>query len=153
MKKRNVVLMVLLLTLTLPLASTASADQFSGTGTIWAQGAGLAFLRGSGEVEIQGHGVGIVWVKDAETLEAAGEGHRWEIAATGATVFSGWSGTIHVSGHNVTVWMAGGLIEFTASGTGKVYLQGHGSYEIDGHQGTWNPTGQVLRLDAAFQVQ
>jgi hypothetical protein len=153
MKNRIVALLALLLVLTLPLASSASAEGFSGTGTIWAQGAGIAFLRGSGEVEIQGHGVGIVWVKDAETLEARGEGHRWEIAATGATVFSGWSGTIYLSGHNVTVWMAGGLIEFTASGTGKVYLQGHGSYEINGHQGAWSPTGEVLRLDAATQLQ
>ena len=153
MKKRGIVLIALLLALTLPLTSAASADEFSGTGTIWAQGAGLALLRGSGEVEIQGHGVGIVWVKDAETLEASGEGHRWEIEETGATVFCGWSGTIYASGHNVTVWMAGGLIEFTASGTGRVYLQGHGSYEINGHQGIWSPMGEVLRLDAAWQVQ
>jgi len=49
--------------------------------------------------------------------------------------------------------MTGGLHEFTASGSGRVYLRGHGRYEINGHEGLWSPTGEVLRLDAAQQVQ
>jgi hypothetical protein len=152
MKRRTIVLLALLLALTLPLASVASADQFSGTGTIWAKGAGLAIVRGDGEVEIEGHGVGFVWIKDAETLEASGHGRRWE-APGGATVLWGWSGTIYASGQQITVWMTGGLIEFTASGSGRVYLRGHGRYEINGQEGLWSPTGEVLQLDAAQQVQ
>ena len=153
MKKRTVVIMTLLLALALSLASTASAEEISGRGTISARGAGLAIIRGTGEVEIEGHGVGIVWVKDAERLEASGDGYRWEVPETGTTVFLGWSGSIQASGHDMTVWMAGGVIEFTASGTGKVYLRGHGTCVLNGHEGPWSPMGEVLRLPAAEPPQ
>jgi hypothetical protein len=153
MKKRSVIVMAALLVLTLLLTSTVSAEEISGTGTISAKGAGLAILRGTGDVNIQGHGVGIVWVKSAETLEASGEGYRWQIPETGATVFLGWSGSIYASGHEMTVWMAGGLIEFTASGTGKVYLRGLGTYVLNGHEGAWNPMGELLQLPAAAPVE
>jgi hypothetical protein len=153
MKKRTILIVVLLLALALPLAATASAEEIAGTGTITAKGAGLAIIRGTGNVDIEGHGVGIVWVKDAERLEASGEGYRWEVPETGATVFLGWSGSIHASGHDMTIWMAGGLIEFTASGTGKVYLRGRGTYELNGHAGAWNPMGETLRLPAAQPPQ
>jgi hypothetical protein len=153
MKKRSVIVMAALLVLTLLLTSTVSAEEISGTGTISAKGAGLAILRGTGDVNIQGHGVGIVWVKSAETLEASGEGYRWQIPETGATVFLGWSGSIYASGHEMTVWMAGGLIEFTASGTGKVYLRGRGTYVLNGHEGAWNPMGELLQLPAAAPVE
>ena len=153
MKKRSMIVLAALLVLALLLTSTVSAEEISGTGTIWAKGAGLAILRGTGEVDIQGHGVGIVWVKDAETIEASGEGYRWEVPETGATVFLGWSGAIYASGHEMTVWMAGGLIEFTASGTGKVYLRGRGTYVLNGHAGAWNPMGEVLQLPAAAPIE
>jgi len=39
--------------LCLLLAPTASAEQFGGTGTIWAKGAGLAILRGDDEINGQ----------------------------------------------------------------------------------------------------
>ncbi len=104
MKKRTIILVAMLLALSLSLASTASADEISGTGTIWAKGVGLAILRGDGEINIQGHGVGIIWIKNAETLDATGHGHRWE-ARGGATVFWGWWGKIQASGDNITVWM------------------------------------------------
>jgi len=153
MKRRTIVIMALLLALALSLASTASAEEISGRGTISARGAGLAIIRGTGEVQIEGHGVGIVWVKDAERLEASGDGYRWEVPETGATVFLGWSGSIQASGHDMTVWMAGGVIEFTASGTGKVYLRGHGTCVLNGHEGAWSPMGEVLRLPAAEPPQ
>jgi hypothetical protein len=153
MKRRSIVAVWIVIALALLMTSAAGAEEFSGTGTISARGAGLAILRGSGEVQIDGHGVGIVWVKNAETLEASGEGHRWEIPETGATVFLGWTGSIYASGHEITVWMAGGLIEFTASGTGKVYLRGRGSYELNGHKGEWDPMGEVLQLPAAAPVE
>jgi hypothetical protein len=152
-KRKTIVLVGLTVALTLLMASTVSAKEISGTGTISADGAGLAILRGTGEVDIQGHGVGIVWVKSAETLEASGEGYRWEIPETGATVFLGWSGSVYASGHEMTVWMAGGLIEFTASGTGKVYLRGRGTYVLNGHEGEWSPMGELLQLPAPAPVE
>ena len=153
MKKRTIVLLTVLVAVSLPLASVATAEEFSGTGTIWAKGAGLAILRGDGEIEIEGHGVGVVWIKGAETLEASGNGHKWEVPSGNTTLFWGWSGTIQASGQNIAVWMTGGLIEFTASGTGRVYLRGRGRYEINGHEGFWSPTGEVMNLDAVAVTQ
>jgi hypothetical protein len=151
MKKRSLIVSVLVIALVLSLTATASAEEIGGRGTIRAEGVGLAILRGSGEVQIQGHGAGLVWVKDAESLEASGEGHKWEIPETKATVLAGWSGTVRVSGHNMTIWMVGGVIEFTASGAGKVYLRGRGTYEINGRQGVWSSTGEILPLEAATE--
>jgi hypothetical protein len=148
MKKRGVLVIVMLLALTLLLAPVASADEFSGNGTISARGVGLAILRGSGRVEIDGHGVGLVWVKGAESLDASGEGHKWEIPERGATVFLGWSGTVLASGHGMTVWVAGGLIDFTAKGTGTVYLRGRGAYVLNHRAGEWSSTGSTLGLEA-----
>jgi hypothetical protein len=71
----------------------------------------------------------------------------------GATVIWGWSGRICASGDDMNVWMRGGLIEFTASGTGWLYLRGHGRYEVNGHEGSWGPTGELLSLDAIQQAQ
>jgi hypothetical protein len=152
-KQRSIVVVAVVAVLALLLTSTVSAEEISGTGTISARGAGLAILRGTGEVEIEGQGVGMVWVKGAETLEASGEGYRWEVPETGAKVFLGWSGSIHASGHEMTVWMVGGLIEFTASGTGKVYLRGRGTYVLNGHEGAWSPMGEVLQLPVAAPVE
>jgi len=152
MRTRTIVLLVAV-ALCLLLAPTASAEQFGGTGTIWAKGAGLAILRGDDEIEIHAHGVGVVWVKAAETLEASGRGHKWEVPSGNATLFWGWSGTIQASGQNIAVWMTGGLIEFTASGTGRVYLRGRGRYEINGQEGFWSPTGEVISLDAVAVTQ
>ena len=152
MKKRVVILVTLLLTFGLCLVSTASADQISGAGTIWAKGVGEAIIRGDGEVEIVVHGVATVWAKNTETLEVRGRGQRWE-APGGATVLWGWSGTIYASGEHMTVWMRGGLIEFTASGTGWVYLRGHGKYETSGHKGFWRPTGEILSMENVQQAE
>jgi len=113
-KRRSIVVVGMAIALVLLMTSTASAEEISGTGTLSARGAGLAILRGAGEVQVDGHGIGIVWVKDAQTLEASGKGYRWEVPETGATVFLGWTGSIYASGHEMTVWMVGGLIEFTA---------------------------------------
>ncbi len=152
MKKRTIILLAMLLALSLGLVSTASAGEISGTGTIWAKGVGLAILRGDGEIELEVHGAGVVWINNTETLEASGRGHRWE-APSGATFFWGWRGTIKASGQHMTVWMTGGLVEFTASGTGRVYLRGHGRYEINGQEGFWSPTGQILSLETTQQAR
>jgi hypothetical protein len=146
MKKRSVVLLAVLLALSLTLASTASAKEVSGTGTIWARGVGQAVLHGDGEISIRCHGLCSVWVKNAEALEAWGRGHRADLPG-GGTRFWGWKGTIRAAGEDMTVSMRGGLIEFTATGTGKVFLKGHGKYDLNHHQGFWGPAGETLILE------
>ena len=145
MTKRSVILLAVLLALSLALASTASAKEVSGSGTIWAKGVGQAVLRGDGEIRLRCHGLCSVWVKNAETLEACGRGHRAD-SPGGGTRFWGWRGTIHASGEDLTVSMRGGLIEFTATGTGTVFLRGYGRYEVNHHQGFWSPSGETLIL-------
>jgi hypothetical protein len=50
MRRRSVIVIAVMLALSLTLASTASAKEVSGTGTIWAKGVGQAVLRGDGEI-------------------------------------------------------------------------------------------------------
>ncbi len=73
MRRWSLVLALLLLS-SLLLATAAYAKEIERTGTLWAKGAGVAVLRGGGEVTIQGRGVGLVIVTGAETLTAQGDG-------------------------------------------------------------------------------
>ncbi|MFQ6013933.1 MAG: hypothetical protein ACE5NP_00640 [Anaerolineae bacterium] len=145
MKKRMLILVLVALVASLGFATVAAAKTIEGTGTLTAKGAGIAVVHGDGSVEIQGHGVGVVWVKNAESLEAHGHGIRKELPG-GAVLFAGWSGQISASGSNLTVRMKGGRIEFTATGTGWVYLKGRGTYEIGDRSGRWSANGTLIRL-------
>ena len=51
----------LLLLMSLTLTGIASADVIKGIGWIHAEGAGTARLQMSGNIDIEGHGVGAVW--------------------------------------------------------------------------------------------
>jgi hypothetical protein len=146
MKKRSAIVLAVLLALSLALASPASAKEVSGTGTLWAKGVGQAVLRGDGEIRLRCHGLCSVWVKNADTLEAWGLGHREDLPGSG-TRFWGWKGSVYASGEDMTVSIRGGLIEFTATGTGKVFLKGYGRYEVNHHQGFWSPSGETLILE------
>jgi len=151
MKKRSLVVVAVLLALSLALASTASAKQISGTGTIWAKGVGQAVLRGDGEIRIRCHGLCSVWVKNADELRAWGRGHRAELPG-GGTKFWGWRGTIYASGEGMTVSMRGGVFEFTATGSGTVYLKGRGRYVVNHHGGSWSSAGETLTLEPAEEA-
>lgn len=113
-----------------------------GHGTLYAKGAGFAEIHGDGSVVIQGHGVGTVWVKGAEALQAQGQGRRQP--HRGGVFFTGWKGQITVSGSNVIVRIEGGIIGFTAQGTGTALLIGHGIYRIGDKSGEWDPLGIVI---------
>lgn len=87
-------------------AIAAYAKGIEGTVTLRAKGAGVAVLRGDGEVTIEGRGAEVVIVSTAETLIA---------------VF-GWLGQIYAQGEEMVVRMLGGEIEFTAEETGTAFL-------------------------------
>jgi hypothetical protein len=125
--------------------SVAAAEEVSGTGTIHAAGRGVAIVQGTATVDIQVHGIGMVFVKGAEALVATGQGRRTEVR--GGVLFTGWKGQIHIEGRDLNVRMAGGRIEFTATGTGWVYLQGNGVYRVE-HRGggLWSPRGHRIHL-------
>ena len=61
--------------------------------------------------------------------------------------FGGWSGEIHASEEELTVTMAGGLIEFAARGIGPVFLKGRGHYWLNGGPGEWYITGIVIDIE------
>ena len=145
--KRLAKIAIVVLVLGLLTATVVSAETIQGTGTLTARGAGVARVQGDGTVDIKGLGVGTVWVHNAETLRASGRGMRWDLP--GGVLFAGWSGRIHASGEELTVTMSGGLIHFTARGSGTVFLKGYGSYWLNGEPGNWSPEGITIDLEAA----
>lgn len=136
----------LVMLLSLALVSVASADVIRGKGWIHAEGSGLAKLYMTGNIEITGHGVGVVYIKGAGEIRATGDGRRTDLPG-GGVVFRGFSGKIYATGHNMTIKMVGGKIDFTARGKGTVVLRGRGHYETHGFEGDWAPDG--LTVDVA----
>ena len=143
--KRMMFVLLALVAVSLVFALTASAETVKGTGTITAQGSGMAIVHGDGEVVIHGHGGGSVYVKGADVLQAVGIGMRSDLPG-GGVLFLGWRGTIRAAGDDLAVWMMGKSVEFTATGTGWVYLQGRGTYTINGEDGEWTARGEHLPL-------
>ena len=145
--RRSISIAAAVLVLGLLVATAVSADYVEGTGTLRARGAGIARVAGDGHVDIRGHGVGTVWVRNAEELSASGRGVRMDLPGN-VVFFGGWSGEVHAAGEELTVTMAGGLIEFAARGTGTVFLQGRGRYWLNGEPGEWTLTGITIDIEA-----
>jgi len=137
----------LVLTLSLIVAGLASADVLRGEGWLSAQGSGMVNLYLTGRVDITSHGVGTVYVRGAETIEATGQGRRVN-RADGLVIFYGYEGQIHRAGETRSVKMAGHEIEFIAEGKGRAWLRGKGSYETGhGYSGDWAPNGLNVQLE------
>lgn len=132
-------------------AQIASADQGNtdGTGTLTAEGDGIAILGGRGEVDITGNG--ILWVKDLQgsaTITVTGYGEKKEFA-DGWIQYSGFNGTAHIEGTRIIVGLAGVDVELSAKGRGRVRLWGHGSYQINGLTNSWSTGfGKPIKLSA-----
>ncbi len=142
-KVLSVVSLVLLLSMAL--VGAASADIIRGKGWLHAEGSGAATLRMSGQVDITGHGVGVVYIYGAEQIRADGDGQRIN-RADGGVVFRGYSGKIHVTGERMAVKMIGSKIDFTARGKGTAILRGRGHYETEHFTGDWAPDGTTLEV-------
>lgn len=140
-----------LLLVSLGAVGVAEAAGVHGTGTLWAKGVGYALVRGDGAVDIIGHGAGTVRVSGAEALHAEGSGRRWDLP-NGTVVFAGWRGEINAEGDDLTVKLSGGLIEFTAQGSGSVLLKGRGRYEANNVSGLWTAEGLLLQIPAAPEM-
>ena len=145
MNKKLVLVIALTLVTMVVFPVAARAEVFEGEGSITARGVGVAIVQGEGEIEIIGQGIGIVHIRDATRLKASGNGFRRDLPG-GGVVFRGWRGEIHAAGTEVKVRMYGGLIEFTAEGTGWVFLRGRGTYEINGASYDWSTEGARVSL-------
>jgi len=129
------------------LDTAVSADFVEGTGTLGARGAGIARVAGDRRVDITGHGIGAVSVRNAEELSTSGRGIRMDLPGD-VVFFGGWPGKVHASGEELTVTMAGGMIEFAARGTATVLLLGRGRYWINSEPGEWTLTGIAIDIEA-----
>jgi hypothetical protein len=136
----------LVMLLTMALAGVASAEVIRGKGWLHAEGSGFAKLQMAGQVEVNGHGVGAVYIYGAEVIHAEGNGKRSDLRG-GGVVFRGFEGTIHVMGQRMVVKMLGEKIEFTAHGKGRAVLRGHGTYQTGGGgSGDWQPDGLDIEV-------
>ena len=142
MKKKVLFLLAVLVVASLVFASMASAETAEGTGTLEAQGDGLAGLHGTGWMRVSGNGV--LWVKGAEHIAIEGQGHK-KVFPDGWTEYIGFNGTARIRGRLVSVILAGERIDLYAIGSGRVILWGKGTYEINGLiTGRWSETIEVL---------
>lgn len=110
-----------------------------GVGELTAQGDGVAVLGGTGVVDLTGSG--ILWVRDfsgTATIEVTGYGQKQEFE-DGWVQYAGFHGDAHIEGRRVVVAVAGAGIDLHAEGRGRVLLWGHGTYEVNGNSGDWNP--------------
>lgn len=135
----------LVLLLGLVFTGLASAEVIHGKGWLYAKGSGLAKLHMSGQIEIIGHGVGTVYIKGAEKIEAAGKGKRVDRPG-GGVYFYGYRGKITATGDDMTIKIVSKKIEFTARGKGTAWLRGRGHYETGGGSGDWAPNGFQLEV-------
>ncbi len=130
---------------------TAFAESGGGTGTLTADGDGLAGIRGNGTVTISGNG--ILWIRDHAgdaAITISGNGVR-DALPGGWIRYSGFNGSATVSGSQITVALSGYSIHLNATGTGKFVLRGNGSYSVvkDGDvvlTGSWTEDAEVLSI-------
>lgn len=105
-----------------------------------ANGYGLAIFGGWGSADIHAHGASVIWIKGAATLEITGDGQREDLD-DGGVKLTDWEGEIHVEGERFGVNMVGGKLDFTATGKGRAFLQGYGTFQVDDHEGRWSFRG------------
>lgn len=146
MHRKLAILAVTLLLLALPAMALAQTGQ--GTGTVHAEGDGIACLRGQGWVRISGSGTLVIRDRagDAE-IQVSGHGNHVERGQ--GLVYRGWNGEAYVRGSAITVAVRGTDIRLEAAGTGVVYLRGQGRYTFGDEQGDWTASGLRLQLAPA----
>jgi hypothetical protein len=128
-------------------ATTSVAQTGSGSGTLTAQGKGVAWVRGNGTFTVSGTGVLRFrdWGGDAQvtvngTQRNAFNG-RWNR-------YGGFRGTATITGTDVMIELIGTNISLNATGTGNYGLRGQGTYTktISGttSTGNWVTVAQSL---------
>lgn len=108
--------------------------------TLTANGYGLATFGGEGSMDIHAHGASVIWIRGADTLEITGDGER-EDTDDGVVKLTDWEGEIHAEGERFVVRMVGGKLDFTATGKGRAFLQGYGTFQVGDHDGRWSWQG------------
>jgi len=145
-KTLSLVLVALVLVTSLGFAPAVYADdadieeadiEVKGAGELTAEGDGFALLAGRGIIRLKGNG--LLWIKDVAgdaTIRVTGQGQKTEFP-DGWIQYAGFRGTANVKGSKIRVIISGVDIDLFAKGRGRVFLWGHGSYEINGTSGRW----------------
>ena len=123
------------------------AKSGSGEGVLTAEGNGIIGVRGNGGISVTGNGV--LWIVghegDAE-IEVSGEGRKQELA-NGRTRYVGFEGEALVSGSRVSVALSGYDITLEASGVGRFWLRGEGSFSTGVIEGEWRDSFESYRFE------
>jgi len=133
-------LAVLALLMAFPLSMAFAQEETPEEHTLTANGYGLAIAGGRGSMDIHAHGASVIWIRGADTLEIEGDGEREDLDE-GTVKLTDWEGEIHVEGERFIVRMVGGKLDFTATGRGRAFLQGYGTFQVDDRQGRWTWRG------------
>lgn len=146
MKTKIVSALTLVLVAVLLTTAAVAAEQGGGSGTLTAQGDGIAGLRGNGKVTISGSG--ILYIRDQvgdASIVVTGKGTKRELH-NGWMLYAGFDGEAQVSGSQITVALSGVNINLKATGSGKFLLRGEGTYETSKGSGAWTDKGKVIAL-------
>jgi hypothetical protein len=81
---KSLTVLSLVLLLSLVLTGIASAEVIRGKGWLHAEGAGVAVLRMSGHIKIEGHDTGVIYIYNFDELQVEG---RWK-ATVGAAIYT-----------------------------------------------------------------
>lgn len=136
----------LALVVALLMTAAAVAAQGEGSGTLTAQGDGVAGLKGNGTITISGSGT--LYIRDLAgdaNINVTGKGTKRELR-NGWMLYAGFDGQAQVSGSQITVALSGVNINLKATGTGKFLLRGEGTYKTDKGSGVWTDEGKVIAI-------
>jgi hypothetical protein len=146
----SIALAIALLSTAMLAPQAALANSGGGSGTLIADGDGLAGIRGSGTVSISGNG--ILWIRDHAgdaSINVSGDGIRSDLP-NGWIRYSGFNGSAVVSGSQITVALSGYSIHLEATGTGQFVLRGNGSYTVEKNgiivTGAWTEGAEVQNI-------
>ncbi len=128
--QKKAVWIVMMLLGSLFVVTAVSADTLTGTGWVEAHGNGTAGLKGNLDtLRISGDGVLYYWDGgETDVPIVTGHGRRIELP-NGWVKWIGFNGTFSLdNADHVKVVLRGQNIDLYASGTGTIWLHGHGTY-------------------------
>jgi hypothetical protein len=160
MKGRNVMLRKLwvgfaVLALGILMAVPVMAQTASGTGRIIGEGNGRAQIQcRTCDVSISGSGVLMILDRDGTVeigIEGIGTSEVREMSWGRLIIYRGFNGSALISGESVGVVLRGRNITLDATGTGRVWLRGEGTYTANGVNGEWSEDGEAVDFGAGLE--
>ena len=141
---------VIVAMLMMAVPSFAQQIQAVGQGTVTANGNGRAAIMCS-SCEVTLSGDGLLAILDSEgdsevSISGAGRSAQRETDWGTATVYQGFNGSVTIRGAFVGLALRGDNISLSATGTGRVWLRGQGTYTLNGQNGNWQETGSALTV-------